>query len=201
LFGGAGIQQPSALFSVPGVRHPSPILDLTTVPTDASAFHQLSPVPTPGLASNISNNGMAGDVSAADDSGHDALSCMVNAMPIKEMATCKVDKKGRDKGVGNYSVQEHVNLLRIMSNNPSSFNASESSPEWKEVYVEMCKSHYTHWGSTPRLSSTLHAHVVEMYGALKKGVRQISLTPGAPKCPASYLEADDAELESYVTSL
>jgi hypothetical protein len=135
-----------------------------------------------GGESSVMNNGVAGDVSAADDSGRDTPSCMDNAMPIKEMATCKDDKKGQDKGVGNYSVQEHVNLLRIMSNNPSSFNASESSPEWREVYVEMCKSHYTHWGSTPRLSSTLHAHVVEMYGALKKGMRHLSLTPGAPKC-------------------
>jgi hypothetical protein len=40
-----------------------------------------------------------------------------------------------------------------------------------------------------------------MYGAVKKGMRKISLTPGAPKCPASYLEADGVELEIYVTPL
>jgi hypothetical protein len=32
-------------------------------------------------------------------------------------------------------------------------------------------------------------------------MRKISFTPGAPKCPTSYLEADDTELENYVTYL
>jgi hypothetical protein len=40
-----------------------------------------------------------------------------------------------------------------------------------------------------------------MYGALKKGMRNLSLTPGAPYCPTSYLEADGVELEIYLTSL
>jgi hypothetical protein len=97
LFGGGGIQQPSALFSVHGACHPSPIPELTTVPTDASTFHQLLPVPTPGLAADISNNGVVGDVSAVDDSGHDTPSCIDNAMPIKEMETCKMTRKIRTK--------------------------------------------------------------------------------------------------------
>jgi len=221
LFGGAGIREPSPLFVSFGAPQPSPTVDLTAEATDAcAASRRLSPLPLTGLSANsttfipssfhfapVQNNVVAESISAsvasstANDSGRDTPSCIDNAMPIQEMAMCKDDKKGRDKGVGNYSVQEHVNLLRIMSSNPTAFNASESSPEWREVYVEMCKSHYSHWGSTPRLSSTLHAHVVEMYGALKKGMRHLSLMAGAPKCPASYLEADDAELEIYVTSL
>jgi hypothetical protein len=65
----------------------------------------------------------------------------------------------------------------------------------------MCKQFYLHWGSAPRLLSTLHSHVVEMDGALKKGMRHLSTTPGGPKCPTSYLKADDAELGSYTASL
>jgi hypothetical protein len=191
LFGGAGIREPTPLFGSSGAPQPSPTVDLMAEATDAcAASSRLSPLPLTGLSGNsttfipssfpfapVQNNVVAEGISAsvasstADDSGRDTPSCIDNAIPIKEMAMCKDDKKGWDKGVGNYSVQEHVNLLHIMSSNP-----------------------------TARLSSTLHAHVVEMYGALKKGMRHLSLRAGAPKCPASYLEADDSELEIYVTS-
>jgi hypothetical protein len=208
LLGGAGIHEPSPLFCHSAVRQLSPTVDLMAEATDACAASRqpssflFAPVQTNGVPEDISTSVAS---STADDSGI-ASGCYTpseigNSMPIKEMATCKDEKKGRDKGVGNYTVQEHLLLLQIMSSNPSSFNASEGSPEWREVYLEMCKQFYLHWGSAPWLSSTLHSHVVEMYGALKKGMRHLSLTPGAPQCPTSYLEANDAELRSFTASL
>jgi hypothetical protein len=41
---------------------------------------------------------------------------------------------GREKGAATYSSVEHVALLSIMSQVPDSFNCSESSPQWEEVY-------------------------------------------------------------------
>jgi hypothetical protein len=83
----------------------------------------------------------------------------------------------------------------------NSFNKSETSPEWRAAYKEMCKSYYVHWGTQPRLSTTLHTHLVDMYGAIKKGIGILSCNPAAQKCPVSYLEADDADLQVYVTAL
>jgi hypothetical protein len=40
-----------------------------------------------------------------------------------------------------------------------------------------------------------------MYGAIKKAIRVLSCSPAAPKCPVSYLEADDTELQVYVAAL
>jgi hypothetical protein len=157
------------------------------------------------------NNGATDNVSASllsstagysgIASGRDTPTCIGDSMSIDARATCKDDKKGRHRGAVSIGVQEHVSLLHIVPSNPSSFNASESSPEQRAVHSKMFKSFYLHWGSLPRSSSTLHSHPVEMYGAVKKGMRKISLTPGAPKCPASYLEADGVELEIYVTPL
>jgi hypothetical protein len=47
----------------------------------------------------------------------------------------------------------------------------------------------------------LHGHLVEMYGAFKKPVRNLSLLSGAPKCPASYGIATDDEIKGYLESL
>jgi hypothetical protein len=161
LLGGAGIREPSPLFGRSGAPQPSPTVDLMAEATDACAA---SHWPSSFLFAPVQNNGVPEDISTsvasstADDSGI-ALGCNTpsdfgNNMPIKEMAICKDEKKGQDKGVGNYTVQEHLLLLQIMSSNPSSFNVSESSPEWREVHLEMCKQFYFHWGSAPRLSST-----------------------------------------------
>ncbi len=40
-----------------------------------------------------------------------------------------------------------------------------------------------------------------MYGAFKKAIRNLSLLPGAPKCPKSYLSATDNEISEYANSL
>jgi len=114
----------------------------------------------------------------------------------------KVDeKKGREKGAIAYGVEEHLALLRVVSATSKSFNSSETSPEWRAAYKAMCNSYYVHWGTQPRLSTTLHAHLVDMYSAIKKGIRILSCNPASPKCPVSYLEADDADLQVYVAAL
>jgi hypothetical protein len=65
----------------------------------------------------------------------------------------------------------------------------------------MRENYYLQSRSVPRSSTTLHGHVVEMYGVLKKGIRNLSLLPGAPKCPKSYLSATDTEISEYANSL
>jgi hypothetical protein len=111
------------------------------------------------------------------------------------------EKKGREKGAVAYGVEEHLTLLRVVSATSNFFNSSETSPEWRAVYKEMCKSYYVHWGTLPRLSTTLHVHLVDMYGVIKKGIRILSCNPAAPKCPLSYLEANDADFQVYVVTL
>ena len=88
----------------------------------------------------------------------------------------KLEKKGRENGAVAYGVEEHLTLLHLVAATPDFFNCSESPPDWKGVYQEMCKSYNLHWGSLPRLSTTLHAHLVEMYGAIKKAIRVLSLS-------------------------
>jgi hypothetical protein len=172
--------------AVSNLRKPSPVNNLLrtidsgiasgrdtplSIP-EGNVSHRLSPVPMVGFVRD-------------------------NATKLDE----KLEKKGREKGAVAYGVEEHLTLLRLVAATPDSFNCSESSPDWKGVYQEMCKTYYLHWGSPPRLSTTLHAHLVEMYGAIKKAIRVLSCSPAAPKCPVSYLEADDTELQVYVAAL
>jgi hypothetical protein len=103
--------------------------------------------------------------------------------------------KGREKGAVAYIVEEHVAVLQLMLSDCNAFNASESSVEWQNMHRAMCKNYYLQSKSVPRSSATLHGHVVEMYSALKKGIRNLSLLPGAPKCPKS------TELSEYADSL
>jgi hypothetical protein len=46
---------------------------------------------------------------------------------------------GREKGASTYTAVEHVVWLSIMSIIPDAFNASESSPQWEEVYKRMTR--------------------------------------------------------------
>jgi hypothetical protein len=124
------------------------------------------------------------------------------AVSISDSNGTKFDeKKGHKNGAVAYGVEEHLTLLCFVSATPNSFNSSETSPEWRAVYKEMCKSYYVHWGTLPRLSTTLHVHLVDMYGVIKKGIRILSCNPAAPKCPLSYLEANDADFQVYVVTL
>jgi hypothetical protein len=84
---------------------------------------------------------------------------------------------------------------------PDSFNSSESSPEWRKVHVDLCKTYYIKHGLPCRASSTLHSHFFEIYSAFKQGVQHLSLLPGSPKCPTSLQKADEDELTEYITSL
>jgi len=121
--------------------------------------------------------------------------------PFDGKPAAKVVGKGREKGSTVYSVDEHIAVLLLMLSEPDSFNASESSTEWRNVYQELCQNYYIPGGHGGRLSSALHGHIVELYGAFKKGVWNLSLTPGTPKCPTSYFEATDSEISDYVDSL
>jgi hypothetical protein len=77
------------------------------------------------------------------------------------------------------------------------------APQNGEQFTKKCTSPTIclHWGSPPRFSSTLHGHLVDMYGAIKKSIQILSLNPAAPKCLLSYLEATDTKLEVYVGAL
>jgi hypothetical protein len=102
---------------------------------------------------------------------------------------------GREKGAATYSLVEHVALLSIMSQVPDSFNCSESSPQWEEVYKRMIAKFYQ--SGPTRLSSALHGHFVDLYSAFKLGIRNLSLVDKEKKCPLEYKAGDD-DLVEYV---
>jgi hypothetical protein len=81
---------------------------------------------------------------------------------------------------------------------PNSFNASESSPEWKSLYKLMVEQYYNlnpHFYSS-RPSMMLQSHFVDLYGAFKSGIRGLSLVAGAPACPTKYNDGE-IEVEDY----
>jgi hypothetical protein len=92
-------------------------------------------------------------------SGHETPPFFNDAKP-----DAKVGIKGREKGVMAYPVEEHVTVLKLILLEPNSFNASESLVEWRNLHQEMCKNYYHHVGTAARSSSTLHWHIVGMYG-------------------------------------
>jgi hypothetical protein len=51
------------------------------------------------------------------------------------------------------------------------------------------------------MSSTLHAHFVELYSAFKAGLQTLSVLPNSPKCPSSVSAANQEESEFYIKSL
>ncbi len=55
-------------------------------------------------------------------------------------------------------------------------------------------------GVIPRQSTTLHSHFVELYSALKQGIRNLSLQEGYAKCPTSLVEGDESG-DEYVNTL
>ena len=112
----------------------------------------------------------------------------------------KTGKDGREKGAVAYCAAEHTALLTCIIAVPDSFNASESSEEWKTVYKAMVQGYYMNLGLTPRQSTTLQSHFVDLYSGLKQGIRGLSLLVGSPKCPVKF-DVDDAEVQSYCTSL
>jgi len=105
---------------------------------------------------------------------------------------------GREKGAATYSSVEHVALLSIMSQVPDSFNCSESSPQWDQVYQRMIVEFYQ--AATPWVSSALHGHFVDLYGSFKLGIRNLSQVDNKVKCPVEY-KVDDDGCQEYVEAL
>jgi hypothetical protein len=141
---------------------------------------------------NASERGLG---ATSPHSGRETPASVTDAKPDS-----KSKVKGRDRGAMAYSVEEHVAALQLMLSDHNAFNASESSVEWQNLHLVMCKKYYLQSKSVPRSSATLHGHVVEMYGAFKKAVR-IVFTSWVPKCPKSYLSAADNETSEYANSL
>ncbi len=116
-----------------------------------------------------------------------------------EAPTEKVPLKkaiGHGKGSLGYSAEEHVALLSCISATPNSFNASESSPEWRAVQQKMLDVYQM--GVAPQQSTTLLRHFVDLYNALKQVIHALSLQSSAPKCPTNAADVDDEESMSYV---
>jgi len=91
-----------------------------------------------------------------------------------------------------------VALLSIMTTVKGAFNVSESSPLWISVYKQMCDEFYT--TTSPRLSSALHGHFVELYSSFKLGIRNLSLLDKSKKCPTTF-EKGIPSVDEYVVSL
>jgi len=100
---------------------------------------------------------------------------------------------GGDKGAITYSSVEHVALLSIISQVPDSFNFSKSSPQWEEVYKRMIAEFYQ--SGPTRLSGALYGHFLDLYGAFKVGIRNLSVLDREKKCPVEYKAGDDAMAE------
>jgi len=105
---------------------------------------------------------------------------------------------GRDRGSVAYSAVEHVALLDVISQVPEAYNCRESSPQWEEVYSQMCTKYYQSGGI--RLSGTLHGHFVDLYSSFKLGIRHSSVEDKEKKCPAMYTKGDNC-CDKYVEAL
>jgi len=112
-----------------------------------------------------------------------------------------IAKFGREMGSKAYSAEEHRALLSVLQSTPNSFNSGEGCDEWKAVYREMVNCYYLPNKRDARLSSTLHAHFVELYSAFKLGIRTLSQLPNAPKCPTSVTADNQDDCELYIQTL
>jgi hypothetical protein len=83
--------------------------------------------------------------------GHETPAC-----PDTTTAELKAVFKDREKGALSYSVGEHVALLQLMLTYPNSFNASENSEEWGELYQHIRKAVAE---SSTKLTDTLAAFI------------------------------------------
>jgi hypothetical protein len=119
---------------------------------------------------------------------------------VSESGNTESVKAGRERGAFAYSANEHLALLVALQSTPNSFNVGEGCDEWRSAYQEMVTSYY-HPNNRMRMSSTLHAHFVELYSAFKAGIRTLSVLPNSPKCPSSVSAANQEESEFYIKSL
>ncbi len=112
--------------------------------------------------------------------------------------TCLDGWEGRERGVMSYSVEAY--LLSGMKSVADSFNASESSLEWKALYKLMVGQYHNAFGYNCRPLATLQSYFVDLYSVIKNGIRGILLVTGTPKFPAKYFNGND-ELEDYAAAL
>jgi hypothetical protein len=92
-----------------------------------------------------------------------------------------MQQSGREKGAFAYGTEEHLTLLSFINLTPIHLT-SETSPEWRAVHAKMVEV-YQGMGVSPWQSTTLNSHFVELYRALKQGIRALSLHDRSPKCP------------------
>ncbi len=90
---------------------------------------------------------------------------------------------------------EHVALLSIISKFLDTFNASEISPQWDKLNERMNSEFYQPGGT--QLSSALHGHFVDLYGAFMLVIRNLTLLDKEKKFPQDYKKGDDA-CDEYV---
>jgi hypothetical protein len=109
------------------------------------------------------------------------------------------EQAGREKGAFAYGAEEHLTLLSFITMTPNAFNASETSLEWRLVHSKMVEV-YQGMGVSAGQSTMLHSHFMELYSALKPGIRAHSLREGSPKCPTVITDGAE-ESESYITAL
>jgi hypothetical protein len=120
-------------------------------------------------------------------------------MAVMEEANLK--KFGRESGSLGYGPEEHhVVLLNTFLAVPNSFNAGESSTEWKEVYKIMLP-YYDGVNAKPRESGTLHGHFCELYSALKSGIHLLSVLNKELLCPTFIETASEEEFITYASKL
>lgn len=97
-------------------------------------------------------------------------------------------KIGRVVGAGNYTADEHLKMLEILSSIPNSFNSGEGSAEFKTFFQRLVAENpgYT------RNITAVHDHLTELYTALKRGIPALGKTPRIPT-----LEEFQSDLGGY----
>ncbi len=81
-------------------------------------------------------------------------------------------KTGRDRGAVGHGADENITLLSFIHLVPNLSNASETSPEWREVHKKMVEV-YLQMSVPPQSSATIHGHFVELCSALKQGIKSL----------------------------
>jgi hypothetical protein len=170
-----------------------------------------SPTPTTGNNSGRTtpsvsgSNGRNTPTSATSNSSYSAngidVALSVDDSSFQVVSSDQLPKKyGREKGAAAYSASEHLALLSIIADEKNSFNVSEGSTQWATVYKRMIAEYYTPLGVTPRQSTALQTHFIELYSAFKQGIRNLSLEGSSLRCPTVYVKGDDA-VDNYLESL
>jgi hypothetical protein len=134
-----GVRQPSSTINVMGNPSPSVFGAIDLAAHGSSSVWSLlgfGVYPIKMIGTENGDSGVA--------SGCDITISITEGQPIDTKISGNVNKKGRDRDAISFDVDEHLFLLCALSGIPSALNKSESFPEWREVYQEVCKSYYLH---------------------------------------------------------